>query len=58
MGLSFRGLTHQGIKSYAIRRKVSSISAIHRLSFMDDPTKHSEAKITQRKNLQTIGHPV
>jgi hypothetical protein len=39
----------QGIKSSTIRRKVSSISAIHRLSSLEDPTKHSEVMITQRK---------
>ena len=39
----------QGIKSSTIRRKVSSISAIHRLSSLEDPTKHSEVRITQRK---------
>jgi site-specific recombinase XerD len=39
----------KGIKSSTIRRKVSSISAIHRLSCLSDPTKHSEVRITQRK---------
>ncbi len=38
----------QDIKSSTIRRKVSSISAIHRLSCYDDPTKHPEVKITER----------
>lgn len=28
----------EGVKSSTIRRKVSSISAIHRLSSLDDPT--------------------
>jgi len=45
----------QGIKSSTIRRKVSSISAIHRLSSLDDPTKHSEVKITQRKIYRKLG---
>ena len=45
----------QGIKSSTIRRKVSSISAIHRLSSLDDPTKHSEVKITQRKIYRRLG---
>lgn len=45
----------QGIKSSTIRRKVSSISAIHRLSSLDDPTKHSEVKITQRKIYRQLG---
>jgi len=45
----------QGIKSSTIRRKVSSISAIHRLSSLDDPTKHYEVKITQRKIYRRLG---
>jgi site-specific recombinase XerD len=44
-----------GIKSSTIRRKVSSISAIHRLSSYDDPTKHSEVRITQRKIYRQLG---
>lgn len=39
----------QGIKSSTSRRKVFSISAIHRLSYLEDPTKHPEVKITQRR---------
>ena len=45
----------QGIKSSTIRRKVSSLSAIHRLSCHDDPTKHPEVKITQRKIYRQLG---
>jgi integrase len=45
----------QGIKSSTIRRKVSSISAIHRLSSSDDPTKNSEVIITQRKIYRKLG---
>lgn len=45
----------QGVKSSTIRRKVSSISAIHRLSSLDDPTKHSEVRITQRKIYRQLG---
>jgi len=45
----------QGIKSSTIRRKVSSISAIHRLSSLVDPTKHSEVRITQRKIYRQLG---
>jgi site-specific recombinase XerD len=45
----------QGIKSSTIRRKVSSISAIHRLTSLDDPTKHSEVRITQRKIYRQLG---
>lgn len=45
----------QGIKSSTIRRKVSSISAIHRLSSLEDPTKHSEVIIAQRKIFRQLG---
>ncbi len=45
----------QGIKSSTIRRKVSSISAIHRLSSFEDPTKHFEARIMQRKIYRQLG---
>ena len=45
----------QGIKSSTIRRKVSSISAIHRLSCHEDHTKHPEVKITQRKIFRKLG---
>ena len=44
-----------GIKSSTICRKISSISAIHRLSSLDDPTKHSEVRITQRKIYRQLG---
>ena len=46
---------NNGIKSSTIRRKVSSISAIHRLSSLSDPTKHSEVRITQRKIYRQLG---
>ncbi len=39
----------QGIKSATIRRKVASISAVHRLSNLTDPTKHPEVKLCIRK---------
>ncbi len=38
-----------GIKSATIRRKVASISAVHRLSNFEDPTKHPEVKLCVRK---------
>jgi site-specific recombinase XerD len=38
-----------GIKSSTIRRKISSISAVHRLTSLEDPTKHPDVKIIQRK---------
>uniref|UniRef100_UPI0040483C9B site-specific integrase n=1 Tax=Limnohabitans sp. TaxID=1907725 RepID=UPI0040483C9B len=45
----------KGIKSSTIRRKVSSISAIHRLSSLEDPTKNSEVRIIQRKIYRQLG---
>lgn len=45
----------QGIKTSTIRRKAASISAIHRLSSFNDPTKHSEVKITLRKISRHLG---
>ena len=47
--------SEQGIKTATIRRKVSSISAIHRLSYLEDPTKHPEVKITMRKISRQLG---
>ena len=44
-----------GIKSSTIRRKVSSISAVHRLTSLEDPTKHSEVKIILRKIFRQLG---
>ena len=44
-----------GHKTATIRRKISSISAIHRLSYLDDPTKHPEVKITLRKIARQLG---
>jgi site-specific recombinase XerD len=44
-----------GPKSATIRRKVSSISAIHRLSNLPDPTKHSEVRIAIRKMHRKLG---
>lgn len=48
-------VTGTGPKSSSIRRKVSSISAIHRLSNLEDPTKHSEVKIAVRKMHRQLG---
>jgi integrase len=45
----------QSIKSSTIRRKVSSISAVHRLTSLEDPTKHPEVKIIQRKIFRQLG---
>jgi len=43
------------IKSATIRRTVASISAIHRLSNLVDPTKHSEVKLAVRKIHRKLG---
>ena len=45
----------QKIKTATIRRKAASISAIHRLSYLADPTKHPEVKITLRKISRQLG---
>ena len=44
-----------GVKASTIRRKESSISAIHRLSYLPDPTKHPEGKLAIRKIERTLG---
>ena len=44
-----------GIKSATIRRKVASISAVHRLSNFEDPTKHPEVKLCVRKINRQLG---
>lgn len=56
--------SQSGVKSSTIRRKVASISAIHRLSYLEDPTKHPEVKIAIRKINRKLGtrfkqaHPI
>ena len=45
-----------GIKSATIRRKVASISAVHRLSNFEDPTKHPEVKLCIRKINRQLGN--
>lgn len=46
---------HQGIRSATIRRKVASISAIHRLGEYGDPTKHPQVKLAIRKIHRQLG---
>lgn len=46
----------QGVKSATIRRKVASISAVHRLSDLADPTKHPEVKLCIRKINRQLGN--
>lgn len=56
--------TDSGVKASTIRRKASSISAIHRLSYLEDPTKHPEVRIAIRKVNRKLGtrftqaHPI
>jgi site-specific recombinase XerD len=45
-----------GIKSATIRRKVASISAVHRLTNFEDPTKHPEVKLCIRKINRQLGN--
>ena len=53
-----------GIKASTIKRKEFSISAIHRLSYLADPTKHPEVRIAMRKINRRLGtrfsqaHPI
>ncbi len=50
------GTMVQSIKSATIRRKIASISAVHRLSNFDDPTKHPEVKLCIRKINRKLGN--
>jgi len=49
------GSAQTGIKTSTIRRKVGSISAVHRLSNLIDPTKHHEVKLSLRKIHRQLG---
>ena len=49
-------MTTRNIKTSTIRRKSSSISAVHRLSNLTDPTKHSEVKLALRKLHRQLGN--
>jgi site-specific recombinase XerD len=44
------------IKAATIRRKVASLSAVHRLSNFEDPTKHPEVKLCVRKINRQLGN--
>lgn len=45
-----------GIKTSTIKRKVASISAIHRLAGYPDPTKSAEIRLTMRKIERQLGN--
>ncbi len=47
--------SNSGVKASTIKRKESSISAIHRLSYLRDPTKHPEVRIAMRKINRRLG---
>jgi site-specific recombinase XerD len=47
--------SNSGVKASTIKRKESSISAIHRLSYLTDPTKHPEVQIAMRKINRRLG---
>lgn len=47
--------TDGSIRSATIRRKVASISAVHRLMGLIDPTKHPEVKLAVRKLNRKLG---
>lgn len=53
-GFLMQTMSH-GIKSSTIRRKVYSISAVHRLTSLGDPTKHPKVKIILRKIFRQLG---
>lgn len=55
VGVFLLGTLNQEIKSSTVKRKVSSISAVHRLLSLTDPTKHPEVRITQRKIYRRLG---
>jgi site-specific recombinase XerD len=48
----------QGVKSATIRREVASISAVHHLSNLADPTKPPEVKLCIRKINRLVGQPI
>lgn len=45
----------KGLKSATIRRKLYSVSAVHRLSDLEDPTRHPEVKLALRKMHRRLG---
>ena len=45
----------RGLKFTSLRRKASSISAVHRLSNLPDPTQDAEVRIALRKIKRTVG---
>lgn len=48
-------LTKSGLKSSSIRLAVASISSIHKLNCLSDPTQHPDVKIELRRMHRTLG---
>ena len=48
-------LTKSGLKSSSIRIAVASISSIHKLNLLNDPTQHPTVKIELRRTHRTLG---
>ncbi|MBT8621922.1 tyrosine-type recombinase/integrase [Polynucleobacter paneuropaeus] len=48
-------LTKSGLKSSSIRIAVASISSIHKLNLLSDPTQHPDVKIEMRRMHRTLG---
>lgn len=48
-------LTTSGLKSSSIRIIVASISSIHKLNLLDDPTQHPTVRIEVRRMHRTLG---
>lgn len=48
-------LTKSGLKSSSIRIAVASISSIHKLNELTDPTQYSDVKIEMRRMHRTLG---
>ena len=48
-------LTKSGLKSSSIRIAVASISSIHKLNYLSDPTQHPDVKIELRRMHRTLG---
>jgi site-specific recombinase XerD len=48
-------LTKSSLKSSSIRIAVASISSIHKLNLLSDPTQHPDVKIAMRRMHRTLG---
>ena len=48
-------LTKSGLKSSSIRIAIASISSIHKLNCLSDPTQHPDVKIELRRMHRTLG---